>query len=113
MRLLPALLLLAALLALGPAPAPPGALSPAASDTLRLSVRSGEPLLALLPVESEDELRPLRLPALSWLVGPSLYWRTILGEEGFETILLERRRDGAVRDTLVVRVDVLPADAAP
>lgn len=113
MRLLPALLLLPVLLAFGPPPAPVGAPDAFASDTLRLSVRSGEPLLAVLPIADGDELRPVRMPALSWLVGPSLYWRTLHGEEGFETILIERRRDGAVRDTLVIRVDVLPPDAAP
>jgi hypothetical protein len=102
------LLLFAALL-LGAAATepPPAAPSPAASsDTLRLSIASGEPLVAELPGDPSWTFRTLRAPALSWLVGRSFYWRTLPGERGREFVLIERRYRGEPQDTLVVVVDV-------
>ena len=90
-------------------PAPPSVsdvIAPA--DTLRLSVRSGDPLVTLLPGGDELTFRALRAPALSWLVGPSFYWHTLAGERGREFVLVERRRGDVVRDTLVLVIDVGP-----
>lgn len=102
------LLLFAALLLGTAATEPPSTLSsPAASsDTLRLSVASGEPLVASLPGDPAWTFRTLRAPALSWLVGRSFYWRTLPGERGREYVLIERRYRGEPQDTLVVVVDV-------
>ncbi len=87
-----------------PPPQPSNAL--AAVDTLRLSVRSGEPLVAALPGESAWTFRSLRAPALSWLVGRSFYWKTLPGERGREYVLIERRYQSVPQDTLVVVIDV-------
>ncbi len=78
------------------------------ADTLRLSVRSGEPLVTLIPGGDDDTFRMLRAPALSWLVGRSFYWKTLADERGREFVLIERRVRGEVRDTLVLVIDVAP-----
>lgn len=103
-----ALLLLTVLL-LGTAwSEPPATVSsePAPTDTLRLSVASGAPLVAALPGDPSWTFRTLRAPALSWLVGRSFYWRTLPGERGREYVLIERRYRSEPQDTLVVVVDV-------
>ncbi len=109
MRLLPAALFAAALLlgaASGPAALPPG--GPVPTDTLRLAVRSGEPLVTPLPGEAAWTFRSLRAPALSWLVGRSFYWKTLPGERGREFVLVERRYRSEPQDTLVLVIDVVP-----
>ena len=102
------ILLLFAALLLGAATEPPAPASfeLAPSDTLRLSVASGEPLVAALPGDPAWTFRSLRAPALSWLVGRSFYWRTLPGERGREYVLIERRYRSEPQDTLVVVVDV-------
>ncbi len=102
--------LAAALLLVGtafhaPPPAPGGS---APADTLRLSVGSGEPLVTLLPGDEDITFRPLRAPALSWLVGRSFYWNILPAERGREFVLVERRRREEPLDTLVIVVDVEP-----
>lgn len=107
MRLYP--LLLAAALLLGasvlPTP-PPSPVADAPPDTLRLAVRSGQPLVTALPGESSWTFRALRAPALSWLVDRSFYWKTLPGERGREFVLIERRYRSEPQDTLVLVVDV-------
>lgn len=103
-------LLAAGLLLVGTAfhtPAPPLA-EAAPADTLRLSVRSGEPLVTALPGEPASTYRVLRAPALSWLVGRSFYWRTLPAERGREFVLIERRIRGEPQDTLVLVITVGP-----
>ena len=102
------LLLFAALLLGTAATEPPDAASsePAPTDTLRLSIPSGEPLVVALPGDPAWTFRTLRAPALSWLVGRSFYWRTMPGERGREYVLIERRYRSEPQDTLVVVVDV-------
>jgi len=102
------ILLLFAALLLGAAAEPPAPASfeLAPSDTLRLSIASGEPLVAALPGDPAWTFRSLRAPALSWLVGRSFYWRTLPGERGREYVLVERRYRSEPQDTLVVVVDV-------
>jgi hypothetical protein len=75
-------------------------------DTLRLAVRSGQPLVTALPGESSWTFRALRAPALSWLVDRSFYWKTLPGERGREFVLIERRYRSEPQDTLVLVVDV-------
>lgn len=102
-----ALGLLVFLLATAPPAEPsPTRAVPAAADTLRLSVRSGEPLVTALPGESAWTFRALRAPALSWLVGRSFYWKTLPGERGREFVLVERRYQSVPQDTLVLVIDV-------
>jgi hypothetical protein len=102
------LLLLTVLLLGAAAYEPPVTASSGAAptDTLRLSIPSGEPLVAALPGDPAWTFRTLRAPALSWLVGRSFYWRTLPGERGREYVLIERRYRGEPQDTLVVVVDV-------
>jgi hypothetical protein len=92
--------------AFDPPPDASASAAPPASDTLRVAVDSGEPLVTALPGESSWTFRSLRAPALSWLVGRSFYWKTLPGERGREFILIERRYQGEPQDTLVVIVDV-------
>ena len=106
MRFLPLFFAAALFLAAAPSDPPPAAAGAVASDTLRLSVRSGEPLVTALPGESAWTFRTLRAPALSWLVGRSFYWNTRPGERGREFVLIERRYRSEPQDTLVLVVDV-------
>lgn len=103
-------LLFAAVLLLGTAafttPPPAPSADGFASDTVRLSIESGEPLVTALPGESSWTFRTLRAPALSWLVGRSFYWKTLPGERGREFVLIERRYRSEPQDTLVLVVDV-------
>ncbi|MDX1531986.1 MAG: hypothetical protein R3362_10720 [Rhodothermales bacterium] len=106
-RLLPALLLVP-LLAAGSGPPTADATRPAVeADTFFVSVRAGRPLVTALPADGLT-LRPIRLPALSWLVGTSFYWKTVPGESGREFVLVERQRDALPQDTLVLIVEVQP-----
>lgn len=100
--------LLALLLVLSAASAPPSPSLPSSSaaDTLRLAVRSGDPLVTALPGESAWTFRSLRAPALSWLVGRAFYWKTLPGERGREYVLIERRYQSVPQDTLVLVIDV-------
>lgn len=105
MRLLP-LLLLVVLLGAQTDDAPvPVSTSPAASDTLRYTLGSGEALVAALPGDAETTYEIVRAPALSWLVGRSFFWQTVPAERGREFVILTRDRDGR-GDTLVLVIDV-------
>lgn len=84
----------------------------AAADTLRLEVRSGEALIYNLPREERGQTvrySIIHAPALSMVVENSFVWATLVGEVGWQAILLERDVAGR-RDTLVMRVDVRPPD---
>ncbi len=84
-------------------PVPDGS---SAADTLRFALPSGEALVAALPGDAGTTDRPLRAPALSWLVGRSFFWQTVPAERGREFVLLERKRADGRTDTLVLVIDV-------
>ena len=72
------------------------------SDPRRIS----EATRTVSRVISAWTFRSLRAPALSWLVGRSFYWKTLLGERGREFVLIERRYQSVPQDTLVLVIDV-------
>lgn len=76
-----------------------------ATDTLRYEVTAGESLVISLPGGQDATYRGIRLPSLSWIVGESFGWRTLIGQEGREYILIQRSTP-ARTDTLVIVVDV-------
>ena len=83
-----------------------------AADTLRYRVFAGEPLIVALPSQvdgREATYRLLEAPALSWLVDRSFLWRTTPGERGQLPILIERRTEGGLADTLVLLVEIVQA----
>lgn len=81
----------------------------AAADTLRYSTPAGAPFIVALPAReggAEVTYRPLRLPALSWLVDRSFYWNVQPGESGTLPVVFERIVAGRERDTLVLLVEL-------
>jgi hypothetical protein len=104
------LLLILSLLASAPSDgARPTAPAVSASDTLRVRVPAGEPVMLALPraVRGENvSYQLLRAPALSWLQDSSYLWRTQPGERGRVHVLMLRASAGAPADTLVLEVDV-------
>jgi len=84
----------------------------ARGDTLRPTVRAGEPLILALP--DTLDARPVaayalvRAPALSWLVDRSFLWRTRPGDAGTHRLLFKVAFAEAPPETLVVRVKVEP-----
>ena len=87
-----------------PAPGAPEATPGAATDTLRYSVRAGDPLIVALPAAEggrEVTYRLVDAPALSWLVDRSFMWRTTEQERGTLPILIERMPS---RERLVLMV---------
>lgn len=79
------------------------------AETLRVSVRAGQPLIASLPDRHRGgaaTYRALRAPALSWLVDRSFFYQTQPGERGDLPVLFERSVGGAVADTLVLMVSI-------
>lgn len=106
MRLLPALGLLALLIAATPADRDFEATAEvAAVDTLRYELTAGQSLVVPLPGPDDATFRGIRLPSLSYLADRSFGWRTIYGQEGREYILIQRRTETRT-DTLVLAVDV-------
>ena len=92
-----------------PVEARPYAAAPAAQDTLRYTVQSGDPLIVSLPARFEGGPASYSLveaPALSWLVDRSFMWRTQPGERGAMPVLIRRSAPGALADTLVLIVDI-------
>lgn len=83
--------------------------APAAAETLRVSVRAGQPLITSLPDRyrgAEARYRALRAPALSWLVDRSFFYQTQPGERGDLPVLFERSAGDTVADTLVLVVSI-------
>ncbi|NBB75231.1 MAG: hypothetical protein GVY35_16420 [Bacteroidetes bacterium] len=100
----------------GPAPLVPVLSSHVAdrlpADTVRHRVTAGEPLIVTLPDALSNgpvtAYRPLRAPALSWLVDRSLLWRTRAADAGTHTLLIRASFEAAPPDTLTILVDVIP-----
>lgn len=83
---------------------------PAPRDTLRRQVAAGEPLILTLPGTLDDRsvtaYRPIRVPALSWLVGRSLLWRPRAPDAGPHALHLRATFDTAPADTLTLLISV-------
>lgn len=101
-------------LALSPAERPttaPSYRQSTAADTLRYSVRAGQPLIVALPARfegGEAQYEIIEAPALSWLVDRSFLWRTVDGERGTFPVRFLRRTPGGAPDTLVLVVEIEP-----
>ena len=86
-------------------PAAESTLPAVAADTLRYELTAGESLVISLPGGEDATFHGIRLPSLSWIVGQSFGWRTLVGQEGREFVLIQRRT-AARADTLVLVIDV-------
>lgn len=84
----------------------------ASRDSLQYQTTAGDVLIVDLPGEvTDDDLvryEPLRVPALSWLVSDSFFWRTRSGDAGSHRLLFRATYQNAPPDTLAVSVEVVP-----
>jgi hypothetical protein len=79
------------------------------ADTLRFTLAPGQPFLHALPERHRGQYvayEPVELPALSWLQGRSLYWKTLPEQRGPHRLVLARTTLDAVADTVVLVVDL-------
>ena len=85
----------------------------APADTLRFALPAGAPFLHALPERHRGQYvayEAVELPALSWLQGRSLYWKTLPEQRGPHRLVLARTTLDAVADTVVLVVDLQTAD---
>lgn len=81
----------------------------AAADTLRFEQAAGTPFLHALPERHRGEYvayEAVELPALSWLQGRSVYWKTLPEQRGPHRLVFARTTLDAVADTVVIVVDL-------
>ncbi len=80
----------------------------ARADTLRYTVRAGQPLLVSLPATAGGRpatYRILSAPAMSWLVDRSFFWQTLATENGQMAVVFEQTAGSD--ETLVLIVDIV------
>ncbi len=80
------------------------------SDTLVYHAAPGKTLITVLPDSAHHipvvQYKPVRLPALSWLVDRSFFWYIRPRDKGIYHLLFIRQLKDASSDTLVVTVYV-------
>ena len=82
------------------------------SDTLRVEIPPGRPLITLLPdsvagraIQSYENVR---VPALSWRIDRTFFWQTTPNDRGTHAVLFRVVDGGGLIDTLTVLVKVVP-----